>query len=112
MWSAILAGHLELRLFVNDVRPHRGSSRADFAEPTLAGYTPILLLGSEWELTAESAVYPEQAFSFAGVGEDVYGYFVLKGQTLFWAERFSDGPYPIRRVGDRVFVDARQVWRR
>lgn len=112
MWSSILAGHLDLRLFANDVRPNRGSTRADFVEPKLAGYAPILLLSTEWELTPESAAYPEQEFTFVGVGEDIYGYFVLKGPTLYWAERFSDGPYSTRRVGDRVFVTVRQEWRR
>jgi hypothetical protein len=41
--------------------------------------------------------------------QNVYGYFVVQTTSgiLLWAERFSDGPYPIANNGDQIKVTPR-----
>ena len=99
---ALVAG-ATLRLYVNDYTPSVGATGRNFIE--LTGYQPLPLTLSEWVFAAGQLVYPEQVFTFVGVMVEVYGYYLhLASGAVPLAERFIDGPYRIRNVGDEIRI--------
>lgn len=102
----LYSGSVELRLFVNDHTPARGDNVLVYEEAIGGGYAPIELRSGLWSLLEgppATAEYPEQSFSFIGIVGNVYGYYIVdSGENVIGAERFADGPYDIRRNGDRI----------
>jgi hypothetical protein len=103
------AEDLEVRLFVNNMRPGDGDARALYVEADFEGYTPHRLAAQLWRFTSGQlamAVYDELTWRCARTREPqpVYGYFVVGSRTrlLRWAERFEDGPYVMANLGDMV----------
>lgn len=102
---------LTLKLFKNNVTPGDTDTAATFTESDFTGYAAINLTAANWTITdanPESAAYPQQTFtsSAAQVVQQAYGYFVVQVTSglLVYAERFTDGPYPISNNGDNVKV--------
>lgn len=94
--------NLAIRLFVNDISPVDTHVTADFTEAVGGGYVSKALLNGSWTvnpvLDPSEAVYSEQTWVFTGAlsgGASIYGYYVLDaGNTLIWAERFSQSFTP------------------
>lgn len=104
--------NLVLKLYKNDVTPAEGDTATTYQEATFTGYANTTLTGSSWVIAnaggISNATYTQQTFtsSAAQATQQIYGYFVTSGPvgTLLWAERFTDGPYPITNLGDAVKV--------
>jgi hypothetical protein len=105
---------LYLVLFGNNVTPAENDTAATFTEISGGGYANISLAGASWSVANGNnavATYAAQTFTFTGATtpNTVYGY-VVKGKTsntVFWCERFSDGPYPINNNGDAITITPR-----
>jgi hypothetical protein len=100
---------LTLRLYSNNYTPTEASVAADFTEVAGGGYAAIALVAANWTVATAAgvttAVQPEQIFNFTGDATDPYGYYITRADgTVLWAERFSDGPYPITTAGDQVKI--------
>lgn len=103
---------LVLKLYKNDYTPVDGSDEADFTEADFTGYAHIDLTAGSWVITLDApseAAYPQQTFSASGLTDptqQVYGYYVIQVTSgkLIWAERFTDGPYPMTDVPDAIKV--------
>lgn len=101
--------NLLLKLFVNNVTPAESDTAASYTEMSTQGYAAKTLVGADWTVTGgapSDATASLQTWTFDGTGglTQVYGYFLV-GVTsglLWWAERFSDGPYPIANNGDKI----------
>jgi len=101
--------NLTLKLYVNNVTPAEGDTAASYTEMSTQGYVAKALTGASWTVTGgapSDATAALQTWTFDGTGglTQVYGYFLV-GTTsalLYWAERFSDGPYPIANNGDKI----------
>jgi len=106
------AQNLYLRLYNNNYTPVDGSTEANFTEATFTGYAQIELLAASWVITPGAptlASYAEQLWTCSvapSPTEQVYGYWVVQKTSglLVWAERFSDGPYPVSKIGDKIYV--------
>lgn len=105
---------LTLKLYKNDYTPVEGSVAGSFTEADFTGYGSKALAGASWTVTTGDptyAGYGEQTFtSTAGSqNQPVYGYFIVgaTSTTIYWAERFSDGPYTIVNNGDAIKVTPR-----
>lgn len=97
---------LTLRLFINDAVP--GEGLVKFTEANGAGYMPLTLVDSQWAISRKDKVwaanYPAQTFLFNGPLGKVYGVYLTRGSLIVAAERFSDGPYDITLLGDKIQV--------
>ena len=100
---------LVLRIYVNDRNPGLEDEVSNYTEVLGSGYSSEPLVPERWTLPDASrprAIYPEVKFVFSDEIGKVFGYYVTREQTgeLEWAERFSDGPYDIKRWGDEITV--------
>lgn len=103
--------NLVLKLYQNNYTPVEGSTAVNFTEATFAGYAAITLVGANWTITTGDptyASYAQQTFTRTSTGavQNIYGYFLvgLGSGTLYWAELFTDGPYPVTNNTDAVKV--------
>ena len=105
----MLSKVLTLRLFQNDKTPAPGDTATEYEEADFIGYLSIRLEPARWDVTRPLAVYDpmtEQTF-ISDADQDaqpVYGYFIMGGRKVRWAERFAGGPYVIQFFGDRIAV--------
>ena len=100
---------LTLHLYSNDVTPGESDTAATYTEVSGGGYAAKTLTGASWTITPgapSEAAYVEQTFTFSSVPgvANVYGYFVKRGSTLYWAERLPSAPFVIATAGDEVRV--------
>lgn len=107
------ANTLYLKLYKTDVTPAEGDTAATYIEATFTGYANIALTGASWVVGSNTsgysnAQYALQTFtsSAAQTSNNIYGYYITSGPggQLIWAERFTDGPYPISNNGDAIKV--------
>ncbi|HWP59545.1 MAG TPA: hypothetical protein VNL14_16755 [Candidatus Acidoferrales bacterium] len=103
--------NLVLRLFKNNVTPAEGDTEANYTEADFTGYSAITLTGANWTVTTgapSEASYAQQTFSSSAnqAAQNIYGYYLTQVTSgkLVWAERFTDGPYPIANNGDQIKV--------
>lgn len=104
--------NLVLKLYQSNTTPAEGDTAATYTESNFTGYANVTLTGASWTVGTvagtSNATYAQQTYtsSAAQTTQNVYGYFVTAGPTgtLLWAERFTDGPYPITNNGDAVKV--------
>lgn len=101
--------NLVLRLFTSNTTPAETDTAATYTEATGFGYAAISLTASSWVITEgapSTAAFPLQTFTFTGGLGAVYGYYLTRASSgrLFFAERFTDGPYQIVNNGDQVKV--------
>lgn len=104
-------GERALKLFTNNVNPSKSLELDDLIESTAAGYAAITLTGVSWTFGTSSggtnsAVYEEQVFNFT-TGVTAYGYYVTTTEAtpqILFAERFTDGPYPLISSGGQISV--------
>ena len=109
---------LFLRLYDTDVTPAEGDSIGDYSESDGAGYAAIAIPGDttggagwtydEGAGDTVSASFAQQTFTFSGA-DTVYGYHITTltadGDTIvFWAEKFTDGPYTIPGGGGTIKI--------
>lgn len=108
---------LYLKLFKNDYTPTESDAIGNYVEATFSGYANVALTGSSWVIGANTSGYSNAQFAVqtftsdqAQTSNNIYGYFITanvasntSGQ-LVWAERFTDGPYPISNNGDAIKV--------
>ena len=100
-----------LKLFVSNTTPAEGDTAGTYTEMSTLGYAAITLVRANWTVATvtgtTTADYPQQTFTFtAGSAVNVYGYYIIETTSgvLLWAERFSDGPYPIANTGDQIKI--------
>jgi hypothetical protein len=103
--------NLVLRLYSSNTTPAETDTHTTYTEATFTGYSAATLTGASWSITEGApsyASYAQQTFTStsAQATQNIYGY-ILRQTTsgiLMWAERFSDGPYPITNNGDAIRV--------
>jgi hypothetical protein len=102
---------MTLKLYTNNVTPGESDTAGTYTGAAGFGYADITLNGASWTVSTDgsgvtSGVYALQSWTFTGALGNVYGYFVVRADTgvLLFAERFSDGPYPISFNGDIINV--------
>ena len=103
---------LTLKLYKNNYTPVEGSVAGDFTEATFTGYAAVTLARGSWTVATvaglTTAAYAQQAFTSSAdqTLENEYGYFVVGASSgvLWWAERFTGGPFPIQFNGDQINV--------
>lgn len=104
---------LTLKLFSNNVTPDKSFTSASLTECSGSGYAVINLTAANWTVTkgtgngatATTCVAPQQTFTLTGA-LTAYGYYLV-GTTsgaLYFAEKFSDGPYIIPAGGGTIKV--------
>lgn len=105
--------NLNIRLYTNDFTPGNSTVFADFTEPGGGGYVTKNIAAGDWTITPGTpsvAVAVQQSWVFTGMVGNVYGYFLV-GQTnttlVYWAERFTDGPYNIQVANDEIRITPR-----
>lgn len=101
--------NLVLRLFTSDTTPSETDTADTYTEASGYGYSAIALVAANWvviEGNPTVATHPLQTFTFTGGLGFVYGYYLTRASSgrLAYAERFSDGPYPVVNNGDQVKV--------
>lgn len=107
------AGHVQLRLYTNNISPAAGDQLASYVESSAAGYAAITLSGTLWTVATTSgttvANFAQQTFTYT-TSDSVYGYFVTNGDgdQVLWSERFSGTvPFNIPSGGGTVSITAR-----
>jgi len=102
---------LELRLYQNNITPAETDTAATYTQATFTGYAAVTLTGATWSVASgapSEASYPIQSFlsSADQAMQQLFGYYVVGGAdgVLRWAERFTDGPYPVSNLADEVRV--------
>lgn len=98
---------LVLKLYTNDITPAKDDTAAQYLEAAGFGYAPVVLAGSAWGAAAGGSIAAgQQVFTFTGALGNVYGYFMVQllSGILVYAERFSNGPYPIMTNGDKIEI--------
>ena len=95
--------NVKIHLYSNDVTISDASVIGDFTLITDPG--EISLTGASWTVTAGTATYPQQTFTFVGAGT-AYGYVVTDstGAIVLFAETFTDGPYAVPAGGGTIKV--------
>lgn len=101
-----------LKLYRNNITPAETDTQATYTEATFTGYSSISMsAGGSWAVsgTAPTMIaYAQQTFTSSAnqTTQQIYGYFVTAttSNTLLWAEKFSDGPYPITNNGDQIKI--------
>lgn len=112
MLAAFFAQAMTLHLYTNNYIPIETTTEAAVTEAAGNGYAVKPLTGGAWTQTGNSptqAAYAEQIFTFTGALGNVYGYYITRdsdGKMMF-AEKFTDGPYPIANNGDQIKVTPR-----
>ena len=110
--------NLSLRLYINNVTPDENSTLATFTEVlNESGYTTggQSLTPGSWSIVSgnpSQAEHTEMTWTFTGAltaPGDGYGYYVTRdtGGELMWAERFTNGPFPITTNGDEIKITPR-----
>lgn len=103
-----------LKLYIDKHVPVRSNTAASFTEPPRDDYTPMLLVSADWSIQGARAVAQEQAFTFAKRATPctVHGYFIVTQHSniLYWAERFTDGPYLLEHAHDTIFVQPTMLY--
>lgn len=104
--GAVTPESLVLRLYSNDKSPSDTDVIADYTEVSGGGYAGITLTPANWTITAGSAIYPQQSWTFNASAGDVYGYYLVTetSNEIIFAERFAGGPYSITASGDIIRV--------
>lgn len=100
------SSNLTLKLYKSNTTPAEGDTAATYTEADFTGYSAATLTGASWVVSGNPVTYAKQTFtsSAGSQSQAVYGYFILAGATLVYAERFSDGPYTIVNNGDKIEV--------
>lgn len=103
--------NLVLKLFKSNTTPGDSDTEATYTEADFTGYSSITLTGANWTVTGgapSEAAYAQQTFTSSATQttQNIYGYYLVQVTSgkLVWAERFSDGPYPITNNGDIIKV--------
>jgi hypothetical protein len=97
---------LVLRLFSNNYTPTEGSIKKNFKEVNVDGYNKVNMHSAAWVKNADSFEY-NQVFEFNKKTDPIYGYYVTDGSKVVFAERFLDGPYNIKKKGDKIELTIR-----
>lgn len=100
-----------LKLYQNNITPSATDVAGTYTEATFTGYSAITLAAATWTVVAanpSTATHAQQTFTSSAnqATQQVYGYYLI-GTTsgkLYWAERFSDGPYPISFNNDQIKI--------
>jgi len=102
---------LTLKLYKTNVTPAETDTAGSYTEADFTGYSAATLANASWTVTEgapSDASYAQQTFTSSAdqTSQDVYGYFVVGATSteIYWAELFSDGPYPIANNGDNIKV--------
>lgn len=105
---------MTLILFTNDVTPTNASINTTFTVAAGGGYATKTLTGGSWTVSSvggiPTAAYAAQTFTFTGpltTNTTVYGYAVLRGTTLKWAERLA-APVTPANNNDTITVTPRK----
>ena len=98
--------NLTLKLYKSDTTPGNTDTAGTYTEADFTGYSAATLTGASWVVTGNPVTYAKQTFtsSAGSQNQNVYGYFIVAGAALIYAERFSDGPYNIANDGDKIEV--------
>ena len=98
--------NLALKLYKSDTTPGNTDTAATYTEADFTGYSAATLTGASWVVTGNPVTYAKQTFtsSAGSQNQNVYGYFIVAGAALIYAERFTDGPYNIANDGDKIEV--------
>lgn len=103
--------NLVLCLFKSNTTPAEGDVIGTYTEADFTGYANKTLAGASWTVTGgapSTASFALQTFSSTASQtlQNIYGYFLKRVSTgdLVYAERFSDGPYPVTNNGDTINV--------
>lgn len=95
---------LVLKLYSNDKTPAEGDTVASYTEVSGGGYASKSLTFATWAITSGDptvALYTAQDFEFTGSTNapgTVFGYFIVVGSLLLWAERFPAGVLPFSPI--------------
>ena len=102
---------LTLKLFKSNTTPAETDTAATYTEADFTGYAAATLSNAGWTVTEgapSDATHSQQTFTSSAdqTSQDVYGYFVIGATSteIYWAERFTDGPYAIANDGDNIKV--------
>jgi hypothetical protein len=102
---------LVLRLFQNNWTPAEGETELNAVQATFTGYAGISLTPANWVTTLgapTSCDYAEQTFTSSAdqTVQQIYGYYLTQTTSgkAVWAERFTNGPYPVQLNNDAVKV--------
>lgn len=107
--NAAVGGDQTLKLFTNNITPAEGDTAATYTEmAAVNGYVAKTLTRANWTVATAAGVttaaYAQQAFVFsAGPAVTVYGYFVVDGATLLYAEKFT-AAQTVQNAGDEIRV--------
>lgn len=104
--------NLILRLYSSNTTPAEADVATTYTQATFTGYAAATLTGASWTFTVGAvtyATYAQQTFTSSavqGATQSIYGYYLTQASSgiLMWAERFSDGPYPITNNGDSIRI--------
>lgn len=112
LWNLPPPDALKVFMFINDYTPDEFTLRDDLdawapggGDPRYAvNWTvPTLTVAGRAQMTADQVSWTKLV---GPPTAHVYGYFVTKPDTvtLYWAQRFSDGPYSFINPGDVVNI--------
>ena len=101
--------NLTLHLFKSNTTPGDSTVAGDFTEADFTGYSSVTLIGANWVITANApttATYAEQTFTSTAdqTLQQIYGFYLLRGASYVFGERFTNGPYSILNTDDYVAV--------
>jgi hypothetical protein len=86
-------GPLLLRLYANDIQPHRNQILSDFLEADFPGYAAVQLDDALWVDSGADPImlrYPKQTFRLAediDAAAYVYGHYITRGYEVIFAEK-------------------------
>jgi hypothetical protein len=102
-------GDVKLMLYKTNTALTETYAMGDATVADFTGYSTVTLSGASWTITdadPSSASYAKQTFtsSAGSQNQDIYGYIVTNsgGTIALWGETFTDGPYNIANVGDKI----------
>lgn len=103
---------LDIKLYVNDVIPSETDTVTTYTEASGFSYAAIELTPGNWSISPGSpslAEHSQVEWTFSGALGNVYGYFIVRrtDNVLLWAERFTNGPYPINTINDKIRITPR-----
>jgi hypothetical protein len=100
-----------LRLYQNNITPAETDVASTYTVSSWTGYANVTLTGANWTVTTgapSAGDYAQQSFTSSAnqTVQQTYGYYLVQTTSglLGWAERFSDGPYPIANNGDIIRI--------
>lgn len=105
--TSVVAGGIDIHLFVNDLVPTLDSVLFDFTEAAWSGYVPITVPAVDFIFQAIAAhvaqltAAPIFFTNTSGVDQQVYGYYATTpgGGNVLWAARFDGAPLPLPFLG-------------